>query len=280
VARSSFTPVDAVRFLRSLVVVPRFFLPALGAAVGAVFSLVREREKRAERLAAATFETLLNAVDANDAVTGAHVRRVATYALILADALGLPEHQRRDVERVALFHDIGKLHAALFDIIHDDAELSVAERRAIATHPARGAEVLEPLAVFYPTLAAGVLAHHERWDGRGYPRGLRATEIPLSSRIVAVADTFDAITGSRRYRRAEGLTKALDVIHRGRAAQFDPELVDTFVLPWVVDAVARAMREAHAPRRRTRNRRQPTERWAPDVSFRWHRRPERLRATT
>jgi HD-GYP domain-containing protein (c-di-GMP phosphodiesterase class II) len=280
VARSSFAPLDAVRFLRSLVDVPRFILPLFGAGAGAAFALVRERQKRAERLAAATFETLLNAVDANDAVTGAHVRRVATYALILADALGLPEHQRRDIERVALFHDIGKLHAALFDIIHDDAQLSSAERRAIATHPARGAEVLEPLSAFYPTLAAGVLAHHERWDGHGYPRKLRGTEIPLASRIVAVADTFDAITGSRRYRRAEGMMKALDVIRRGRGAQFDPELADTFVLPWVVDAVTRAMREAHAPRRRTPNRRQPTERWAPDVSFRWHQRVERPRATT
>src|SRR3954471_22751121 len=136
--------------------------------------LIRERRRReaAERFAAASLEALLNAIDANDARTGAHVRRVAAYALILAHAAQLDSHQQKVVERVALFHDIGKIHEALFDIIHEDTHLTVAERRAIATHPNRGAKVLAPLAPFYPELAEGVLAHHERWDGKGYPNGL------------------------------------------------------------------------------------------------------------
>src|SRR5206468_12963988 len=133
----------------------------------------------AERMAAAALESLLKAVDANDPDTGAHVRRVAAYALTLADAATLPDYEKRTIERVALFHDIGKIHEALFDIIHDHAKLNPTERRAIATHPARGARVLEPLSGFYPDLSDGVLSHHERWDGHGYPRHLKGRRIPL-----------------------------------------------------------------------------------------------------
>src|SRR3954464_5834900 len=120
--------------------------------------LIRERRRReaAERFAAASLEALLNAIDANDKDTGAHVRRVAAYALVLADAAQLDEHERKSVERVALFHDIGKIHEALFDIIHDARALTPAERKAIATHPQRGADVLAPLTGFYPDLPDGV----------------------------------------------------------------------------------------------------------------------------
>src|SRR5262249_26180759 len=144
----------------------------------------RRGQQAVERFAAAALETLLNAIEANDAETGMHVRRVAACALIIADAAGLDERAKRAVERVALFHDIGKIHEALFDIIHEPKRLTAAERRAVATHPARGAEVLAPLAAFYPELPSGVLAHHERWDGKGYPRGLRGRRIPLEARIV------------------------------------------------------------------------------------------------
>src|SRR5690242_3215988 len=178
----------------------RFFtLGALGAWLA--FALRRRHDQRlGERVAAASLEALLNAIDANDAETGAHVRRVAAYALVLADALHLDEHAQRNVERVALFHDIGKIHEALFDIIHENSNLTAAERRAIATHPRRGAEVLAPLTPFYPELAKGVLSHHERWDGRGYPSGLRGRQIPIAARIVTLADTFDAVSHRRRYR--------------------------------------------------------------------------------
>ena len=211
-------------------------LASAGATAAAAAALILRREQptrlNTERFAAATLETLLNAIDANDAETGAHVRRVATYALILGEAAGLDEHECKSVERVALFHDIGKIHEALFDIIHDHRKLNAAERRAIDTHPTRGAKVLAPLAGFYPDLAEGVLSHHERWDGTGYPRGLKGRRIPLSARIVAIADTFDAITHRRRYReRTLGSRSRRDIILDGRGTQFDPELVDLFVLP-------------------------------------------------
>jgi HD-GYP domain-containing protein (c-di-GMP phosphodiesterase class II) len=239
------------------------------AATGLLF---REHRMRtlAERLSAGTLETLLNAIDANDAETGAHVRRVATYALILGEAAGLDEHTLRGIERVALFHDIGKLHGALTDIFHDSSKLTPEERRAVRTHPQRGAEVLEPLGAFYPELPKGVLAHHECWDGTGYPRRLKGKRIPLHARVVTIADSFDAITHRRRYSHARSFSDASRAIADGRATQFDPELVDLFLTPPVQSKIERAMRSAHAVRKKPGiSRRHGENQSAPDIPFRW-----------
>src|SRR6267378_1365072 len=222
----------------------------LSAGAAATGLLFRERRMRtlAERLSAATLETLLNAIDANDADTGAHVRRVATYALILGEAADLEERTLHSVERVALFHDIGKLHGALTDIFHDPRELTPEERRAVMTHPQRGADVLAPLSPFYPDLPKGVAAHHERWDGTGYPRGLKGRRIPLQARVVSIADAFDAITHRRRYSAARSFSEATRAIAEGKGTQFDPDLVDLFLTPEVLARVESAMREVNAPR--------------------------------
>jgi HD-GYP domain-containing protein (c-di-GMP phosphodiesterase class II) len=244
----------------------------LSVGAAATGLLYREHKMRtlAERLSAATLETLLNAIDANDAETGGHVRRVATYALILGEAAGLPEHTLRGIERVALFHDIGKLHGALTDIFHDHSALTPEERRAVRTHPQRGAEVLEPLRAFYPELPKGVLAHHERWDGTGYPRGIKGKRIPVHARVVSIADSFDAITHRRRYSQARSMEEATRAIAEGRGTQFDPELVDLFLSPRVVAKIAKAMRHANMPRKKpTAKRRHGETRPAPDITFRW-----------
>lgn len=247
----------------------RFSL-VLGVAAGAYVVHERRVRQSAERVAAAALETLLNAIEANDHETGMHVRRVASYAVILADAAGLDDRARHAVERVALFHDIGKIHEALFDIVHEGARLSASERRAIATHPRVGYEVLAPLSPIYPDLAEAVLSHHERWDGSGYPRQLRGGRIPLTARIVTIADTFDAVAHNRRYRRGGGVEEATRVIMAGRGTQFDPSLVDLLMLPPVLDEFERAHVAARR-RRRTRDdrrdARQPTS--VPDIKFRW-----------
>lgn len=244
---------------------------AAGIVTGAFLIRERHRREAAERFAAATLESLLNAIDANDADTGAHVRRVAAYALVIADAAQLDEHRRKIVERVALFHDIGKIHEALFDIIHEETHLTPAERRAIATHPVRGSDVLAPLTPFYPDLAEGVLSHHERWDGTGYPRHLRGRQIPLAARIVMLADTFDAVTHHRRYRNGRGAGSAAEIIASGRGTQFDPELVDLMLLPPVFDRIVAAERAFRRGPRTVRKDRRRGERESdvPDVTFRW-----------
>lgn len=249
---------------------------ALAAVGGALVYRERRARQSIERFAAAGLETLLNAIEANDAQTGHHVRRVAAYALVIADAAGLGERQRNAVERVALFHDIGKIHEALFDIVHDDSRLTPLDRKEIATHPRRGADVLAPLAAFYPELPEGVLSHHERWDGRGYPRRLRGEAIPLAARIVSIADTFDALTHNRRYRRGKGFEGAVAVIAAGRGKQFDPSLIDLVILPPVLEELKRTHVKQHRPAQdgRRDGQREPV----PDVSFRWRSRSLRPRA--
>jgi putative nucleotidyltransferase with HDIG domain len=244
----------------------------LAAGAGLYWLKARRERGRVERLAAAALESLLNAIDANDPATGAHVRRVAAVSLILADACGLSERDRSSVERVALFHDIGKMHEALFDITHDGHALSAEERRQIATHPQLGANVVAPLSLFYPDLGDGVLAHHERWDGTGYPRGLRGIEIPRAARIVALADTFDAITHHRRYDMARSTPDAVEVIAAERGRQFDPELTDVFLSPAVQQRVHLALQPSLLPELMLASKRQqtPTQADVPDVAFRWH----------
>jgi HD-GYP domain-containing protein (c-di-GMP phosphodiesterase class II) len=252
-------------------------LAVSAAASGLLFREHRIRTN-AERLSAATAETLLNAIDANDAVTGAHVRRVATYALILGEAAGFDEKTLHSIERVALFHDIGKLHEALTDIFHDPSKLTPEERRAVMTHPLRGAEVLVPLSAFYPDLGKGVAAHHERWDGTGYPRGLKGKRIPLTARVVAIADSFDAITHRRRYSAGRSFSEAVKAIAAGRNTQFDPELVDLFLSPPVLAKIEKAMRQANSPHRKRQNRRRGRTQAVRDITFRWRQRSNGPRA--
>lgn len=244
----------------------------LGAGIGALLIRQRREYRRSRRLAAASLETLLNAVDANDSVTGAHVRRVAAYSMTLARAAHLDQSMIRSVERVGLFHDIGKIHEALFDIVHDQhAEVTPEERRLIATHPQRGADVLQPLSFFYPDLPEGVLAHHERWDGSGYPRGLAGEDIPVQARVVAIADTFDAITHRRRYRRAQSVDDGVRTIAEGGGTQFDPMLVAVFLSPDVLKCVRRIAQKCWRPQVISRDgeRRHREEAKVSDVKFRW-----------
>jgi HD-GYP domain-containing protein (c-di-GMP phosphodiesterase class II) len=252
---------------------------SVGAAAGGGFAYREYRlRSRAERLSAATLESLLNAIDANDAITGAHVRRVATYALILGEAAGYDKRTLRSIERISLFHDIGKLHEALTDIFHDPSKLTAEERRAVMTHPQRGAEVLAPLVAFYPDLGKGVAAHHERWDGTGYPRGLKGRRIPVAARVVSIADSFDAITHRRRYSHARSLSEASRAIAEGRGTQFDPELVDLFLSPPLRAQIEKAMRRANSPKKDSGNRRRGETQPARDIKFRWRPRERGPRA--
>ncbi len=241
-----------------------------GAAVGGLYLRQRRQRLALERLSAASLETILDAIDANNPDTGAHVRRVADYSLILAVAADCTERQQRSVERVALFHDIGKIDGALTDIVNESTKLTPSERKAIMRHPQRGAQVLQPLEPFYPDLPAGVLSHHERWDGTGYPRKLAGELIPLTARIVAIADTFDAVTHARSYRGAQSVAKATEVIGGGRGTQFDPDLADLFLSEPVMDCVLHSLRELHGPQKKSAKRRSVAPRVdTPDLTFRW-----------
>ena len=246
---------------------------AAGVAAGAYGIRVRSERDRLERFAAAGLESLLRAVDANDPETGLHLRRTAAYALAIADAMGVDEDERYTIELASLFHDIGKVHEAILDIVQKPGSLTPSERRAIDQHPVKGAEVLGPIAYFHPSVAKAVLSHHERWNGTGYPRRLRGKRIPLAARVLAIADTFDALTYSRRYRPGCSVDEAAEIIFAGRGTQFDPEIVDLIMLPPVLQQLDRvrrvAARRSVHPRMRPRSR-MPDDK--PDVEIRWRSR--------
>jgi HD-GYP domain-containing protein (c-di-GMP phosphodiesterase class II) len=249
-------------------------LPFAAFLAGGIAGVLYYRERRErvalERLGAATLESLLDAIDANNAETGAHVRRVADCSLALAVAADADEHLQHSVERVALFHDIGKIDGAISDIVSDTTKLTPHSRKSVMEHPQRGADVLRPLAAFYPDLTEGVLSHHERWDGSGYPRGLRGDEIPIEARIVTICDTFDAVTHARSYSTARSLDAAIKIISAGRGTQFDPDLVDLFLSPPVLEHIERSMKRANSPRRAPGKRRgSAAQASVPDITFRW-----------
>ncbi|HEU4995284.1 MAG TPA: HD domain-containing phosphohydrolase [Gemmatimonadaceae bacterium] len=239
-----------------------------GVVVGGALAEERRVRRRAERFSAAALESLLRAVDANDPETGRHVRRAAEDALIIARAAGLGDQERRTVELAALFHDVGKIDNAVNDLIVLPRKLSPDERRKVMTHPERGAAVLAPVAHFHPDLAEAVLSHHERWNGSGYPRGLRGTQIPLAARIVALADTFDAITHRRHYRGGRTPADAARIIRSGRGTEFDPQLVDLMLSPPVFAQLVAADKAQHTYNHRDRRDELPIGDM-PSVRIRW-----------
>jgi cyclic di-GMP phosphodiesterase len=175
----------------------------------------------------ATLEALGSALDTRDVGTQSHSRRVHGYSLSIAHAHGVPAHQLEDLEQGVLLHDIGKI--GIPDaILLKAGPLTAAEWKIMRTHPEIGKRLIERI----PFLLAAVpvvWCHHERWDGTGYPRGLRGTEIPLAARIFAVADALDAMTFDRPYSRAIAFDAARKEIERCAGTHFDPDVVQTFL---------------------------------------------------
>jgi response regulator RpfG family c-di-GMP phosphodiesterase len=173
-----------------------------------------------------TIEGLAQAIDKMDRYTAGHSERVAMYATYLATRLHLPAHDVEIVRQSALMHDIGKI-GCVYNL-NKPGKLSQDEYEAFKKHPVFGRDILDPIKFLHP-LIPGVHLHHERWDGRGYPLGLKGNDVPLMARIIAVADTYDAMTSDRAYRRALPHEVAVAEIERCSGTQFDPEIALTFV---------------------------------------------------
>ncbi|MFW5740770.1 MAG: HD domain-containing phosphohydrolase [Myxococcota bacterium] len=172
-----------------------------------------------------TIQGLAKAIDKMDRYTSGHSDRVALYATFLARKLGLPSDVVEVVDQSALMHDIGKIGCVLN--LNKVGKLTQEEYEVFKKHPQYGRDILEPIKFLHP-LIPGVQLHHERWDGKGYPLGLRGTEIPLIARIIAVADAYDAMTSNRAYRRALPEDVAVGEIERCSGTQFDPEVAAAF----------------------------------------------------
>jgi response regulator RpfG family c-di-GMP phosphodiesterase len=174
-----------------------------------------------------TLEALGSAIDARDVGTHAHSRRVCGYSLVIARVHGVPEGRLRDIEHGVLLHDIGKI--GIPDaILLKPGPLTPAEWVVMRRHPEIGRRMIERIP-FLRGAVPIVYHHHERWDGTGYPLGLRGEAIPLEARVFAVADAFDAMTFDRPYSRAISFEAARHEIHQYAGTQFDPAVVDTFL---------------------------------------------------
>ncbi|HZT57771.1 MAG TPA: HD-GYP domain-containing protein [Pyrinomonadaceae bacterium] len=177
---------------------------------------------------AALIRSLLKSLREHDAYTFRHSVRTVRMSVLLGKVCGVAGDRLRALRHGALVHDIGKVFIP-GDVLHKPGRLTGAEWEAVRRHPEDGARLLRGLPVADERVARVVAEHHERWDGRGYPAGLRGEEIDLNARVVAVADAFDAMTSRRPYRRAVKYDAATAELESCAGTQFDPAVVGKFL---------------------------------------------------
>ena len=175
----------------------------------------------------ATIEALALAIDAKDQTSQSHIRRVQLYAASVAKALGMPDNEVQGVKTAALLHDIGKL-AVPEHILSKPGPLTPEEFLKIRAHPKVGADIVSSVPFPYP-VAPLILSHHERWDGKGYPTGLKGEEIPLGARILSVVDYFDALMADRPYHKAMSADAAVGLLQQEAGKGLDPTVVEKFI---------------------------------------------------
>jgi len=205
----------------------RDYQTKLESLVAARTEQLRKAMGNLERSYDITLEALGDALDLKDAETEGHSKRVTAFTIAIARALGLPSEQIRVIARGAFLHDIGKM--AIPDaILRKPGALDAEEVTIMREHCYRGYQILKKIP-FLTEAAEIVYSHQERWDGTGYPRGLKGDQIPLGARMFSVADTLDAITSDRPYRPKQSVSAAREEIRVWSGRQFDPEIVKTFL---------------------------------------------------
>ena len=174
-----------------------------------------------------SIETLKNTVEAKDIYTRGHSDRVAAFAVLLGEHLGLPEHDLETLRVGGIFHDVGKIGVP-DSILQKNASLTPNEYSEIKNHPSIGAHILSNASIFSEVVPI-VKHHHERFDGTGYPGKLKGEEIPYLARLTSVVDSFDAMTSKRAYRDSLKLDIAIEELRKNIGTQFDPKLCQAFL---------------------------------------------------
>lgn len=174
-----------------------------------------------------SIKALAAAIDAKDSNTKGHSERVSKYAVAVAKQMNLPQTEINNILYGAILHDIGKIGIEE-KILNKPESLDSTEYDVMKKHPEIGASIVSSIKVLEPAIPI-VLYHHEFYNGKGYPAGLKGEEIPLGARIVAVVDAYDAITSQRPYRGAETMEKAIEALRAEAGKQFDPEIIEVFV---------------------------------------------------
>jgi len=198
----------------------------VGVGAACIASALIGIDRARTQMTYATVEALAKTIDARDRYTAGHSERVAAYTLVLARALKVPQEQHETIRRAGMLHDIGKV-ALPDDVLLKAGPLEPHERALIESHATIGFEMLRDLSFLRDVLPA-IRGHHERWDGGGYPDRLGGAGIHLHARLMAVADSFDAMTSARPYRTALPLDEAARRLRAGAGRQFDAAVVSAF----------------------------------------------------
>jgi len=170
-------------------------------------------------------ELMVKAMEARDPYTSGHSRRVSEYALAIARELRLPARQLDGIKRAALLHDVGKIYEEFAPLLRKEGKLTAEEMMMMRTHVTRSAQLVATATRLRGDVEAMIRHHHENFDGTGYPEGLAGDQIPVGARIIMVADTIDAMTTDRPYRKAMSLARAVEELEKYAGRQFDPDLV-------------------------------------------------------
>ena len=186
-----------------------------------------EKTKEMERITIQAIMTVANTVDAKDDYTKGHSMRVAAYSELLAQRLGWSEEEIQNIYYVAMLHDVGKIGVP-DAVLNKPFKLTDVEFRLIKGHTLMGAEILNDFKMF-PNVSVGAKYHHERYDGKGYPEGLKGESIPLVARVIGLVDSYDAMTSNRVYRKRLNDDIVMQELEKGKGSQWDPDLVDIFV---------------------------------------------------
>lgn len=169
-------------------------------------------------------ELFVKEIELGDPYTSGHSQRVAKYAAVIAGEFNLTKKEIQEVSTAALLHDVGKGHHEFGALLRKDGRLTLDEKKLLQTHPVRSAELVNTIAVFRGEIERAVRHHHENYDGSGYPDGLAGDRIPVGARIIMIADTIDAMTTDRPYRRALPFEKVVEQLEKYAGTQFDPGL--------------------------------------------------------